>query len=122
MTKTATKPRSKAAKPSAKNREKKTDRNRRFTSEILAEVNIISASEAKEMGYTPGQLRVIANSLERIAKGNGQVNLTYTKNKFGDTVDTTLYEVNNFDRQKNFVVAREFRTLAKMLEMLERTS
>lgn len=84
-------------------------------------IAVISAAEAISMGWSPSDLRGIANSLERIAKDktNGAMEIEYTKNRSGHTAKTTVGDLTNYNARINFQRAREFRTLAKMVEMVE---
>lgn len=80
---------------------------------------IISAAQAIAMGWTPGQLRVIANSLERIAKKNKPDTISYVKNQFGDVTEGSFYS-SNFNPSLNRQNAQRFRHLALEVEKMQR--
>ena len=89
--------------------------------EAIESVPIITAEQAVSMGWTGQQLRSIANSLERIAKDrtNGATEISFRKSIFKtNPVKTTVHDLTNYNMRINFQRAREFRTLAKMVDML----
>lgn len=75
---------------------------------------ILSLAEAISSGVTPSMMRTMANSLERIARANGEVELVWTDAR--DQKRTArLEEMQNFDRRQNLVNAGALRALAKIL-------
>lgn len=89
--------------------------------EALEAVPMITAEEAVAMGWTGAGLRAMSNSLERIArdKTNGAAELEYQRNeRSSKPVKTTVNDLSNYNARINFGNARKFRTLAKMVDML----
>lgn len=78
---------------------------------------MISAAQAILMGWTPGQLRVLANSLERIAKREEEDIITYQMNRRGDLAETS-FQTTNFNPGLNRQNAYRFRNLASEVERL----
>lgn len=100
-----------------RNRQGKNSRARRDYSN--PESPVISAAEAIAMGWTPGQLRTIANSLDRISRIAYPPQIEYVCNLRGDVAVSNIRErVINHNPVVNQVNAQRFRFLANQVERL----